>query len=214
MLDLGIGPGDPAVIVTKTIKSATLVGLDISIQMLLEAKDRLHEKHFFICGDASSLPFCNQSFDVAYSVAAVHLFGDKQKLFAEARRILRPKGAFIILDVLTEHLGCQIYHRYLPSFHESERARHVSREEIERFGRAASLSVSKMYSMTFDTVFGSVEDLVNFVASRPFFGLQQMDDKKFSQAFEKMQLDLSNEYGSRPVVNTSVLSMAVLTPDL
>ena len=45
--------------------------------------------------DASQLPFANESFDVVACQFGVMFFPDKPRAFSEARRVLRPGGAFI-----------------------------------------------------------------------------------------------------------------------
>ena len=45
--------------------------------------------------DAMQLPFADQSFDVVVCQFGVMFFPDKPEAFAEARRVLRPGGAFI-----------------------------------------------------------------------------------------------------------------------
>ena len=45
--------------------------------------------------DATQLPFADESFDVVVCQFGVMFFPDKPKAFSEARRVLRPGGAFI-----------------------------------------------------------------------------------------------------------------------
>jgi SAM-dependent methyltransferase len=45
--------------------------------------------------DAMQLPFANEAFDVVVCQFGVMFFPDKSKAFSEARRVLRPGGAFI-----------------------------------------------------------------------------------------------------------------------
>lgn len=71
-------------------------GLDISIQMLQEARNRFPNKTFFT-GDAADSPFKNAQFEKAFSLhMLMHLSKSKtQMVISEMHRILKPGGQFI-----------------------------------------------------------------------------------------------------------------------
>ncbi len=72
------------------------VGIDISVSMLEAARNRLSgEKFFFAQGDATMLPLADGRFDTAIILGGIHHINNRQKLFGEIFRILRPGGVFI-----------------------------------------------------------------------------------------------------------------------
>jgi SAM-dependent methyltransferase len=70
-------------------------GLDFSSGMLRQARQR--SSHFHLThGQANQLPFANASFDLIFCANAFHHFDQPDAAIAEARRLLRPGGAFAI----------------------------------------------------------------------------------------------------------------------
>jgi len=56
-------------------------------------------------GDPGPLPFDDESFDIVFSKDAMLHVPDKDALFAEIFRVLRPGGAFAASDWMTSHDG-------------------------------------------------------------------------------------------------------------
>jgi len=54
------------------------------------------EKVHFICGDATNLPFDNESFDVVTMFDVIEHVPDHQKAISEALRVLKPKGFLLV----------------------------------------------------------------------------------------------------------------------
>ena len=71
------------------------VGIDVSVSML-EAARRAHPENnlLFVQGDATLLPLASESFDSAFMLGGIHHVNDRQALFDEVFRILRPGGRF------------------------------------------------------------------------------------------------------------------------
>jgi len=90
ILDLGCGDGQ----LTERIAAsgASVVGVDLSPQMLASARSRGIDAHE---GSAESLPFPAHSFDAVFSNAALHWVRDQDKMMAEVARMLRPGGRFV-----------------------------------------------------------------------------------------------------------------------
>ena len=60
----------------------------------------LHEKVRFQCGSALDLPFNDETFDLVWMQNASMNIPDKERLYSEVRRVLRPKGRLTSQDVL------------------------------------------------------------------------------------------------------------------
>ncbi|MBK7936250.1 MAG: class I SAM-dependent methyltransferase [Lewinellaceae bacterium] len=71
-------------------------GLDLSPQMLAEARNKYPEKNL-LAGDATRMPFPDQSFDAVFSLHFVmHLAPEQTRpVLAEVWRVLRPGGRFV-----------------------------------------------------------------------------------------------------------------------
>jgi SAM-dependent methyltransferase len=101
IIDLGCGPGDLAVAMSRRLRDARIVGIDLSPSMLLWAgrhattDGRLR----FIVGDAADLPFDNASIDLVVSTLSLHHWKKPAAVFAEVSRVLRPGGVALIYDI-------------------------------------------------------------------------------------------------------------------
>lgn len=95
VLDLGGGTGKLAAQLEKAGANVWL--LDSSPAMLKRAR-RLLPSNRAVLGDAASLPFAENSFDVVMIVDALHHFRKQEIVLEEALRVLIPGGTLAILD--------------------------------------------------------------------------------------------------------------------
>jgi ubiquinone/menaquinone biosynthesis C-methylase UbiE len=94
--ETGIGTGRIAVPIAKRGYSYT--GIDISEKMLAELHQKLEgisHKLTAVHGDATALPFADNSFDVGLTVHVFHLISAWKQALAEIRRVLKPGGIFL-----------------------------------------------------------------------------------------------------------------------
>jgi ubiquinone/menaquinone biosynthesis C-methylase UbiE len=72
------------------------IGIDVSLAMLERAARRHDDARFsFIQGDATRLPLADDSFDSVVMLGGVHHVPDREALFGEIARILKPGGIFL-----------------------------------------------------------------------------------------------------------------------
>ena len=90
-LEVGSGTGHWLNLLHKV--TTNLFGLDYSFGMIQQAGKQPAPLQL-LRGSAVQLPYCDNSFDLLYSVDAIHHFGDHQAFVAEAFRVLKPGGAF------------------------------------------------------------------------------------------------------------------------
>jgi lysine 2,3-aminomutase len=99
VLDMGCGTGRFTIPLAERARS--VAGLDMSPMMLLTARKKLADRGLEadLCeGDMADLPFPDASFDVVVSMLALmHIpRQDRQKVFHEVARVLRPGGRLLI----------------------------------------------------------------------------------------------------------------------
>jgi SAM-dependent methyltransferase len=97
VLDLASGTGEPAISLAMRVGAGGQVtALDLSADLLEIAKARARERGLenFVTqqGDAHSLPFADNSFDLATSRFGVMFFRDVSLALHELRRVLRPES--------------------------------------------------------------------------------------------------------------------------
>ena len=126
MLDLCCGTGDLALNIARlSNNNVGVTGLDYSQPMLDRATKKaepLAKKVSFIHGDAANLPFPDGYFDcIGISFAFRNLTYRNpmaQRNLAEALRVLRPSGKFVILETSQPEVKLirKLYHLYLHWF--------------------------------------------------------------------------------------------------
>jgi demethylmenaquinone methyltransferase/2-methoxy-6-polyprenyl-1,4-benzoquinol methylase len=96
LLDLATGTGPVARAAAEVTGDArSIAGMDASIGMLLSGRTESPK----IQGPAESLPFRDQSFDRITIGFALRHFADLAQVFSECRRVLRPGGKLVILEI-------------------------------------------------------------------------------------------------------------------
>jgi ubiquinone/menaquinone biosynthesis C-methylase UbiE len=102
VLDIGSGLGGPA----RTLAEAygcRVTGIDLT-QAFCDAATtmsdwvELGKRVSFKQGDATNLPFDNRQFDAAMTIHVAMNIAAKDKMYMEARRVMKPGGIFAIYD--------------------------------------------------------------------------------------------------------------------
>jgi ubiquinone/menaquinone biosynthesis C-methylase UbiE len=118
LLDLGTGTGRMLEMFGPDIERG--LGLDLSLDMLLLARDRLERAGLRNCsvrqGDIYDLPLADDSFDVVILHQVLHFLDDGARAIREAASVLRPGGRLLVVDFALheqEFLREQFAHRRL-----------------------------------------------------------------------------------------------------
>lgn len=104
LVDIGCGPGYLIADMRRTFKDLSIVGVDISDQMLEEASKNASAMAFkkninFRTGDIHSLPFDENSIDFIISTLSLHHWHQPKQALKEIHRVLKPKGQFLLFDL-------------------------------------------------------------------------------------------------------------------
>ena len=95
VLDLCCGTGDLTYIIKKY--TSDVIGLDFSCRMLDIARSKVKDTEF-IQGDATALPFSDNTFDIVTMGFGLRNIQNAEKSVEEIYRILKPNGLFMHLD--------------------------------------------------------------------------------------------------------------------
>jgi SAM-dependent methyltransferase len=104
VLDLGSGAGTDSLVAAQMVgPGGSVTGIDMTVEMLAKARDGAAAMGAsnveFVEGEAETLPFPDETFDVVLSNGVIDLIPDKDAVFAEIFRVLRPGARIQIADV-------------------------------------------------------------------------------------------------------------------
>ncbi|MCU0770321.1 MAG: class I SAM-dependent methyltransferase [Verrucomicrobia bacterium] len=98
VLDVACGTGAVTQAILRVLGgSGTVVGMDPSPGMLNQARARVRTR--FVEGEAEALPFPDNTFDFLTMGYALRHVTDLHRAFGEYRRVLRPGGRVLLLEI-------------------------------------------------------------------------------------------------------------------
>ncbi|MEH6824435.1 MAG: class I SAM-dependent methyltransferase [Motiliproteus sp.] len=122
ILDLGAGLGGSARYLASRF-TGTVVGLELSAEYVAAARaftDRLGQAQqiHFCVGDATAIPYAEQSFDAVWLQHVSMCIADKERLFAEVFRVLKPGASLVLQEIVAGEGGAA--HFPVPWAHTAE----------------------------------------------------------------------------------------------
>jgi arsenite methyltransferase len=106
VLDLGSGAGMDLILAAgKVGPSGHVIGVDMTPVMIAKANDNIRRSGLTNVevrqGEMENLPVDNDSVDWVISNCVINLSPDKDRVFAEIARVLKPGGGMVVSDIVT-----------------------------------------------------------------------------------------------------------------
>ena len=134
LADVGCGTGSLTFELARFARK--VIGVDLSGEMLRRAREVAKERKIrnveFRRADALKLPLASRSVDALFCVMVLHFLPDPERAIAEFRRVTRPGGSVILVDLVQhsqEWMREQMAHRWLG----------FARQSIEKWFRRAGV---------------------------------------------------------------------------
>lgn len=100
VLEVGSGRGGGADYIKRYLKPKKMVGVDFSKNAVkLCNQNYVFNGLSFEIGNAESLPFTDNSFDVVINVESSHCYGSMDAFLGQVKRVLREGGYFLFADL-------------------------------------------------------------------------------------------------------------------
>ncbi len=179
VLDVATGTGHTALFLAP--KAGTLVGLDITREMLRLARKASVEKGipniYWVRGDVISLPFPDERFDMVCSRRAPHHFPDLEAALKEMGRVLKEGGRLVVDDRSVPEDGeVDRTMNLLDRLHDPSHVREYGMREWEGALRTVGMKVEKVHqyrrhlpltSLTGNAEEGNAREIERVVAALP-----------------------------------------------
>jgi SAM-dependent methyltransferase len=114
VVDIGCGTGDYLADVHGRFPEAVLLGCDLSVQMLAEARTKCPSARCVRVDVDLGLPIRSETAEVVYSVDVFHHLRDPGQALAESHRVLRRGGFLCVISDSTEDIYARSLARLFP----------------------------------------------------------------------------------------------------
>ena len=216
-LEPGIGTGRIFLPIIK--KGYAYTGIDISEAMMNQLRSKFQtipENLTLIQGDAASLPFEDNSFDVIITTHVLHCLEDPLVGLTEIRRVLKPNGVYLAC----EHLHCSYQEEFYQAFRniiaKYQEKRDSKAENFLPFGEEMKQTLAEMGAEVEKVTAArwqqsqTVGELFNMYRSRAFGLCWLISEDDFNQAIEEFKHWCYRSYTSENVILSDELIFNII----
>lgn len=184
VLDIGCGTGNNTLLFAE-VSDTSVVGLDLSLGMLREARKKLRGIPL-TQSMADSLPFLDNSFDLAFMTEVIHHLPDTRRTIEEISRILKPKGALCVVTQSHRQIADRMTSRFFPATIKIDQARYPDIDQILRLMKSAMFESAEARECSFKPV-RLGEEYLKTVSKRGYSMLHKISDDDYYRGLSKLR---------------------------
>ena len=148
VLDVACGPGFIAMAFAEVC--AEVVGVDATDSFLQMAREESKRRNLqnlrFVEGDVTQMEFEDNAFDIAVCRAAFHHFPDPASVLHEMKRVVRPGGRLLVMDMLaSEDPDKAAYHQRLEVLCDPTHAKALSPSAFESLFTNCGITITAQH---------------------------------------------------------------------
>ncbi len=198
VLETAAGTGIVTAALHRALPDADIIATDLNPAMLAFASQRIQsDKVSFEQADAQDLRFADSSFDLVVCQFGVMFFPDKVRAAAEARRVLRPRGRYLLVtfDALDrnpvpkaadEAVGSLFAHN--PRYMERGPFSYAEPATIERDLRAAGFTNIALETVELSSKVNASDAATGIVLGSPFRAeIESLGSSALDRALDKVK---------------------------
>ena len=145
MLDIACGPGDFLSSLSNLAPDINLSGTDIAPGMVRHAGEKLAGRAKILESNGETQPFLENSFDVITIMVAFHHFPKKLETLKNVKKLLRPNGILIIVDIVARSDFQKKFWNILEKIFVPGGVEHYTKNDIKYLAEQAELTFSSEY---------------------------------------------------------------------
>lgn len=189
VLDLGCGTGRLLAVLTD-LHDVDGVGVDASAEMVDVARGRKLDRATFLVAPAEALPLADGSCERAVTTFAVHHF-DRPRAFSEVRRVVGPRGRFVISTTDPDAFDRFWMAPLFPSYAAVERARFPDGATLRAELEAVGFENPVVERFELERVF-SRESALEKLRSRHASTFELIGDDEYAEGIERAERELAD----------------------
>lgn len=153
VLDVACGTGALLLPLLVKYPNTSLIGIDLTSEMLEVAHRKLPERVSLVSAKAENLPLPAQYFGLVVSANSFHYFRGPRGALSEFHRVLAPFGSLVITDWCNDFISCKVCDVFLRLFN-SAHGRTYRRDECESLLEASSFEAVHVASYKVSWLWG------------------------------------------------------------
>ncbi len=205
VLDLGCGTGIYTIGIGSHT-SAKMCGLDPSIGMLGQAKNKTNSMHWFNAV-VEWMPVRPGVFDCVFSSQVWHHIEDKQGTADECGRVLKPGGSVVIRTISHEQLRRKVVFQFFPEIMENQLLVYPSIENFGMYFGYAGFSSTEHHAYELER-YQPASEFIEIARKKLWSMFRPISEEGLEKGVEKLR-QFERDNPDQPVRNDETITLVV-----